>query len=257
MLAVGFSSLGAEIAAARLMAPFFGASTVIWANTIAVVLVALSVGYRLGGRLADRRPSRQALAGLVLLASVLLAAVPLVAHPFLSLSVRAFDDAVGGRVLLLAVRRAGPGRRAGAAARRGLAVGDPAAAARDVDRAGEVAGRLYAVSTAGLAGRDVRRRARADPAPGHAAHVPRARRRARGGGRAGAARALAGSCRPCWWPRSRCRSGSSSRPRAGACSTRPRRPTSTRASCSCRTARAGWSSTRARRSTRCGGPARC
>src|SRR4051794_31556745 len=73
------------------MAPFFGASTVIWANTIAVVLVALSAGYRLGGRLADRRPSRAALAGLVLLASVLLAAVPLVAHPFLSLSVRAFD----------------------------------------------------------------------------------------------------------------------------------------------------------------------
>ena len=50
------------------MAPFFGASTVIWANTIAVVLLALSVGYRLGGRLADRRPRARALAGLVLLA---------------------------------------------------------------------------------------------------------------------------------------------------------------------------------------------
>ena len=38
------------------MAPFFGASTIVWANTIAVVLVALSVGYWFGGRLADRRP---------------------------------------------------------------------------------------------------------------------------------------------------------------------------------------------------------
>ena len=36
---VGSSTLGAEIAAARLMAPFFGASTVVWANTIAVVLM--------------------------------------------------------------------------------------------------------------------------------------------------------------------------------------------------------------------------
>ena len=35
------STLGAEIAAQRLMAPFFGSSTVIWANTIAVVLLAL------------------------------------------------------------------------------------------------------------------------------------------------------------------------------------------------------------------------
>ena len=53
---VGTSTLGAEIAAARLMAPFFGASTIVWANTIAVVLVALSVGYWFGGRMADRRP---------------------------------------------------------------------------------------------------------------------------------------------------------------------------------------------------------
>src|SRR5690349_20225516 len=42
---VGSASLGAEIAAARLLAPWFGASTIIWANTIATVLVALSVGY--------------------------------------------------------------------------------------------------------------------------------------------------------------------------------------------------------------------
>ena len=38
----GISTLGAEIAAARLVAPAFGASTVVWANTIAVVLVALA-----------------------------------------------------------------------------------------------------------------------------------------------------------------------------------------------------------------------
>ena len=51
---VGVGSLGAEIAAARLMAPFFGASTIVWANTIGVVLVSLSVGYWVGGRV--RRP---------------------------------------------------------------------------------------------------------------------------------------------------------------------------------------------------------
>src|SRR3954451_18871943 len=54
---VGMGSLGAEIAAVRLLSPYFGASTVIWANTIGVVLVALSVGYWLGGRWADRNPA--------------------------------------------------------------------------------------------------------------------------------------------------------------------------------------------------------
>ena len=58
---VGTASLGTEIAVARLMAPFFGASTIIWANTIGVVLVALSIGYWLGGRIADRRPEVRSL----------------------------------------------------------------------------------------------------------------------------------------------------------------------------------------------------
>ena len=65
---VGAATLGAEIAAARLMAPFFGASTIVWANTIAHVLVALSIGYWLGGRLADKRPHLDRLARWVLVA---------------------------------------------------------------------------------------------------------------------------------------------------------------------------------------------
>ena len=93
---VGLSILGAEIAAARLLAPYFGASTIVWANTIATVLVALSVGYWLGGRLADRNPSRAALCRIVLGASVLLAAVPFVARPFLSTAVDAIDSYSAG-----------------------------------------------------------------------------------------------------------------------------------------------------------------
>src|SRR5205823_8649701 len=86
---VGSASLGAEIAAARLLAPYFGASTIIWANTIATVLVALSAGYAIGGRLADRWPHLRGLCAVVLIAAVLLSLVPFVADPFLRLSATA------------------------------------------------------------------------------------------------------------------------------------------------------------------------
>jgi len=145
---VGMASLGSEIAGARLMAPWFGASTIVWANTIATVLVALSVGYWFGGRLADRDPTLRGLSRVVLIGSVLLAAVPFVAGPFLRVSVQALDRVEAGAfvgslvavLVLLAVPVLVLGTVAPYAVR--LCV-------RSVGEAGEVAGRLYAVSTIG------------------------------------------------------------------------------------------------------------
>src|SRR3954469_10515092 len=96
---VGAASLGAEIAAARLLAPWFGASTIVWANTIATVLVALSVGYWVGGRLADRDPTVAGLSRVVLCAAGLLALVPFVAGPFLRISVDALDHVQAGALV--------------------------------------------------------------------------------------------------------------------------------------------------------------
>src|SRR5687767_3817395 len=93
---VGSASLGAEIAAARLMAPYFGASTIVWANTIGVVLVALSIGYWYGGKVADRDPTLDGLLRIVLLGAGLLAAVPFVADPFLDVAVDALDEISAG-----------------------------------------------------------------------------------------------------------------------------------------------------------------
>jgi predicted membrane-bound spermidine synthase len=52
----GFAITGIEIALGRLLAPHFGSSLTVWAAIIASVIGALSVGYPLGGWLADRRP---------------------------------------------------------------------------------------------------------------------------------------------------------------------------------------------------------
>src|SRR3954454_18868447 len=96
---VGAASLGSEIAAARLLAPYFGASTTVWANTIATVLVALSIGYWLGGKLADKHPLRKHMSAVVLVAAVGLAAVPFVARPFLDVAVDALSSISAGAFL--------------------------------------------------------------------------------------------------------------------------------------------------------------
>src|SRR5262245_39713397 len=51
----GLATMGVELTAVRLLAPHFGTSTIVWTNVICVILVALSLGYWAGGRVADRR----------------------------------------------------------------------------------------------------------------------------------------------------------------------------------------------------------
>jgi spermidine synthase len=145
---VGTGSLGAEIAAVRLLAPSFGASTIVWANTIGVVLVALSAGYWLGGRLADRRPHMRGLCLVALAAASLLALVPFAADPLLGVAVDALDrvsaGAFIGSLLAVLVLVAIPVLLMGAISPYALRL-----AVSKVEEAGTVAGRLYAVSTAG------------------------------------------------------------------------------------------------------------
>ncbi len=66
-----------EFAASRLLAPFFGSSIFVWGNIIGVVLIALSLGYYIGGKQADRHPQLSAISKLVLMGSVFTSSIPL------------------------------------------------------------------------------------------------------------------------------------------------------------------------------------
>jgi spermidine synthase len=136
--------LGVEIAASRVLAPYFGNSLFVWGALIGVVLAGLSTGYYVGGSLADRMPTPRLLLGVIGLSALLVLAIPFVdgwvleqvvdwdPGPRLSPLVAAvilfgLPSIVLGSVSPIAVRLT----------------------ARSLERLGRTAGSLYALSTAG------------------------------------------------------------------------------------------------------------
>lgn len=86
----GFSSIAVELTASRLIAPYFGSSTFIWATIIGMTLTFLAIGYTLGGRIADRWPYPRLLYTLTATAAIIIGLVPSLAQPILSASLSAF-----------------------------------------------------------------------------------------------------------------------------------------------------------------------
>ena len=133
-----------EIVSSRLLAPEFGNSVYVWGSIIGVFLAAMSGGYLLGGRLADRRPELRELGQLLLLAAMLQWATALAGRH----GVASIGGATEGRpsgTLLAAALLFGPATLL-------LATVAPFAvrlAGRDPARLGGVAGNLFALSTAG------------------------------------------------------------------------------------------------------------
>ena len=93
-----FAVMSLELASSRLLMPHFGSSIFVWGTLISVVLLALSVGYWVGGRLADRRSPRHLLAVLLLGAGVWVALADLAAAPLLTKTVTL--GVIGGTLLV-------------------------------------------------------------------------------------------------------------------------------------------------------------
>src|SRR6478672_7181267 len=88
----GFASIATEVSASRLIGPYFGSSTFIWANLIGLTLLFLTAGYSIGGKIADRWPSLTLLFLLTSCAGFAVALIPTIARPILHASLSAFDS---------------------------------------------------------------------------------------------------------------------------------------------------------------------
>src|SRR5437764_13201918 len=142
------TSLALEMCASRLLAAYFGTSLFIWANLIGLILVYLTVGYFIGGRLADRYPSEQVLCTITTMAAVSISILPFISQVILTwsitgleqVSVSIFFSSLLGTILLFAV----PVTLLGLVSPFAIRL-----VTKEVGRSGKTSGSLYAISTLG------------------------------------------------------------------------------------------------------------
>jgi len=144
----GMASLGIEFGASRLLAPYFGTSLYVWGVLIGLILVYLSAGYVIGGRLADRHPRDDVLYQITAWAGLWVGATPIVAYPILLASQQGFRDLsvglVAGTLLAVMLLFAVPVTLLGCVSPFAIRL-----LLKDVATGGNTAGRVYALSTVG------------------------------------------------------------------------------------------------------------
>ena len=79
----GFFVMAVELLSGRILAPNFGNSIYVWGGIITIFMLALSIGYLIGGRLSIREPSLKKLAIILMTAAVSTTPVVLLSNAIL------------------------------------------------------------------------------------------------------------------------------------------------------------------------------
>ena len=88
----GFFVMGVELLSGRILAPSFGSGIYVWGGIITVFMLALSLGYLLGGRLSLRQPTLRKLALLLLVAAATTAPIAVLSERLLDWLFDVFND---------------------------------------------------------------------------------------------------------------------------------------------------------------------
>jgi len=140
----GWFIMQTELVGARALTPYFGNSIFVWGSVIAVFLLALAVGYGLGGRLTRRYPSHWTPAALLVGAGVLVGASVLFQDALCNLLASSAMDVRWGALFASLILYGPPMVLAGTVSP--YAVHLATASRQEV---GARAGMLYSISTVG------------------------------------------------------------------------------------------------------------
>ena len=144
----GMTTLALELSASRLLGNVFGASNLVWANVIGLMLLYLTAGYFLGGRWADRSPHHATLYRIIIWSAFLSALIPLVSRPVLSAAASAVQGAEAalalGSFVSVLILFSAPVTLMGCVSPFAIRL-----AVTNVNHSGQISGRIFAISTLG------------------------------------------------------------------------------------------------------------
>ena len=133
-----------EIVGSRILGPYIGTSIFVWTSLIGIILGSLSLGYWLGGRMADRKPSYKQLVWIIIVATFFIGLTLTTKEYLLGLMSRHLigirTQAVLSTIILFAPASVFLGMVTPYAVRLKI---------RDIKSSGRTVGNLYAISTIG------------------------------------------------------------------------------------------------------------
>jgi predicted membrane-bound spermidine synthase len=142
------TTLAIEISASRLLGNVFGTSNIVWANIIGLILIYLTAGYFIGGRLADRSPHYTTFYKIMAWGAFTAGLVPLIARPVLLQAAKAVEHlstaVMLGSFFVVLILFSVPITLLGCVSPFAIRL-----AIRSPEEAGSISGKMYAVSTLG------------------------------------------------------------------------------------------------------------
>lgn len=142
----GFVIMSVELLGGRLLAPWFGSSIYVWGSIISVFMLALALGYYIGGRASVNNPNLQKFGMIFIAGGIILLPLMLAAESVMSAVFNQVSDPRYGSLLAASILFIAPTLILGIISPYSVRL-----LVKDSDHAGEVAGKLYFFSTLGSA----------------------------------------------------------------------------------------------------------
>lgn len=150
----GLATMSLEFSVSRLLIPIFGSTIYTWGSLIGVVLVGLSGGYHLGGKLADKNPNFEKFCSILFSAGLYILFIPVISAPIIDFTTgivnNLTDDNFGNHLtnlnslistfILIII----PTLLLGMISPYAIKL-----ATKSLDRLGNISGNLYSISTIG------------------------------------------------------------------------------------------------------------